>query len=52
MGWEDRVGAIEPGLYADLVVIEGDPTEDVGLLGDPVGVMKGGDWVIAPDTVE
>jgi len=52
MGWEDRVGAIEPGLYADLVVIEGDPTEDVGLLRDPVGVMKGGQWVIAPETVE
>jgi imidazolonepropionase-like amidohydrolase len=48
MGWEDRVGALEAGLYADLVVIEGDPIQDVGLLQNPAGVMKGGGWIIAP----
>jgi len=26
-GWQDRVGAIEPGKYADLVAVEGDPPE-------------------------
>jgi imidazolonepropionase-like amidohydrolase len=52
MGWEDRVGAIEPGLYADLVVVEGDPIRDVGLLRNPVGVMKEGGWVITPDTAD
>lgn len=46
MGWEDRVGALEPGLYADMVVVEGDPTADVGLLRQPLGVMKGGSWVV------
>ena len=31
MGWEDRVGAIEPGRFADLIAVEGDPLEDLGL---------------------
>jgi imidazolonepropionase-like amidohydrolase len=52
MGWEDRVGAIEPGLYADLLVVEGDPARDVGVLRNPVGVMKGGGWVVIPPTLE
>jgi imidazolonepropionase-like amidohydrolase len=48
MGWEDRVGALAPGLQADLIVVPGDPTEDVGLLTEPLSVMKGGRWVVAP----
>lgn len=48
MGWEDRVGALEPGLFADLVVVDGDPTRDVGLLRQVSGVMKDGVWVIDP----
>lgn len=50
MGWEDRVGALEPGLFADLVVVAGDPTADVGALRSPAGVMKGGEWVTTPPT--
>lgn len=42
MGWRDRVGAIEPGLFADLVAIEGDVLSDVDLLTDIALVMKGG----------
>lgn len=49
MGWEDRVGAIAPGLYADLVVVPGNPLEDVGVLEAISGVMKGGTWVVVPD---
>jgi imidazolonepropionase-like amidohydrolase len=48
MGWEDRVGSLEPGLHADLVVVGGDPTNDIALLERPVGVMKGGEWVVDP----
>jgi imidazolonepropionase-like amidohydrolase len=48
LGWEDRVGALSPGLYADLVVVDGDPLEDITVLERPVGVMKSGDWVVAP----
>jgi len=45
LGWEDRVGAIEPGRFADLIAVEGDVLEDVGLLTDVAFVMKGGEVV-------
>jgi imidazolonepropionase-like amidohydrolase len=45
MGWQDRVGALEPGLYADLIAVEGDPTKDVRLLEDVPFVVKGGSIV-------
>jgi len=48
MGWEDRVGTIAPGLFADLVAVPGDPTDDVSLLEDVPFVMKGGEIVRAP----
>lgn len=48
MGWEDRVGSLQAGLYADLVVVDGDPTEDLGLLTATGAVMKSGSWVDQP----
>ena len=45
MGWSDRIGRVEPGLYADLVAVPGDPTPDVRLLEDVSFVMKGGEVV-------
>jgi imidazolonepropionase-like amidohydrolase len=42
MGWEDRIGSIEPGFYADLVAVQGDPTEDITVLESGDFVMKGG----------
>jgi imidazolonepropionase-like amidohydrolase len=42
MGWEDRVGSIEAGCYADLVAVEGDPTVDITLLESISFVMKNG----------
>jgi imidazolonepropionase-like amidohydrolase len=29
LGWQDRVGAIEPGKFADLVAVAGDPLADM-----------------------
>jgi imidazolonepropionase-like amidohydrolase len=45
LGWQDRVGAIRPGLLADLIAVTGDPTDDVSLLEDVAFVMKGGEVV-------
>jgi imidazolonepropionase-like amidohydrolase len=42
MGWRDRVGSLDPGLFADLVAVEGDVLSDVDLLTDIALVMKGG----------
>jgi imidazolonepropionase-like amidohydrolase len=45
LGWSDRVGAIEPGKFADLVAVEGDPLQDVTTLERVKWVMKGGQVV-------
>jgi len=47
MGWEDRVGSLTPGRYADLVVLPADPLADVEVLRRPLAVVKGGAPVAA-----
>ncbi|MGH9433412.1 MAG: amidohydrolase family protein, partial [Terriglobia bacterium] len=42
MGWEDRVGSIEKGKFADLVAVSGDPLQDITELERVKFVMKGG----------
>ncbi len=42
LGWDDRVGAIAPGLLGDLVAVKGNPLEDTSILEDVQAVVKGG----------
>lgn len=42
LGRGDRVGAVKPGYYADLVAVSGDPLADVAVLERVGFVMKGG----------
>jgi hypothetical protein len=42
LGVDQRLGSIEPGKLADLVLVPGDPTKDLGALRQARLVMKGG----------
>ena len=42
MGWEDRVGAVKAGRYADLIAVAGNPLDDITELERVRWVMKGG----------
>ncbi|MFN7270711.1 MAG: M20/M25/M40 family metallo-hydrolase [Gammaproteobacteria bacterium] len=48
MGWEDRVGALAPGRYGDLIAVRGDPLTDITLLERVDTVVKGGAVVKTP----
>jgi imidazolonepropionase-like amidohydrolase len=45
LGWQDKVGAIEPGKFADLVAVAGDPIADITELERIRFVMKDGQVV-------
>ena len=45
LGWSDKVGAIEPGKWADIIAVDGDPLHDVTTLQHVKFVMKGGEVV-------
>jgi imidazolonepropionase-like amidohydrolase len=43
LGWPGDVGAIESGMYADIIAVRGNPLEDIRELEDVHFVMKGGE---------
>src|ERR1041385_8325939 len=42
LGWQDRIGSIETGKFADLIAVAGDPIADITELERVRFVMKGG----------
>jgi imidazolonepropionase-like amidohydrolase len=42
MGWQDRIGSIEKGKFADIIAVAGDPLSDITELERVKFVMKGG----------
>lgn len=42
LGWNDKVGVIAPGAFADIIAVDGDPLKDVTELERVKFVMKGG----------
>jgi imidazolonepropionase-like amidohydrolase len=45
LGWSGKVGSLDPGAWADIVAVDGDPLEDVTTLERVKFVMKGGEVV-------
>jgi len=45
LGWSDKVGTIDPGKWADIIAVDGDPLQDVTTLQHVKFVMKGGEVV-------
>jgi imidazolonepropionase-like amidohydrolase len=51
LGWQDQIGSIEKGKFADLIAVSGDPLADITELQRVKFVMKGGK-VIKNDVVQ
>jgi imidazolonepropionase-like amidohydrolase len=45
LGWSGKVGTLEPGAWADIVAVDGDPLKDITTLARVKFVMKGGEVV-------
>jgi imidazolonepropionase-like amidohydrolase len=42
LGWQDQIGSIDAGKYADIIAVSGDPLADITELQRVIFVMKGG----------
>src|SRR5205085_6484856 len=48
IGFCDQIGTLEPGKVADLIVVEGDPSQDVAALSRVKAVFQAGRQVLGP----
>ena len=42
MGWQDQIGALKAGFFADVIAVPGNPVNDISVTQKVVFVMKGG----------
>jgi imidazolonepropionase-like amidohydrolase len=42
MGWDERIGSLQPGRFGDVIAVKGDPLTDITRLQDVAVVIKGG----------
>jgi len=42
LGWQDRIGSLETGKFADIIAVRGNPLADIKELEHVLFVMKGG----------
>jgi imidazolonepropionase-like amidohydrolase len=45
LGWSDKIGTLDPGKWADIIAVDGDPLKDITTLQHVKFVMKGGEVV-------
>ncbi|HWR36755.1 MAG TPA: amidohydrolase family protein [Clostridia bacterium] len=43
LGWQDQIGTLDAGKYADIIAVPGNPLDDITLLEKVQWVMKGGE---------
>jgi imidazolonepropionase-like amidohydrolase len=43
LDWEDSIGQLKAGFYADVIAVPGDPLQDIRVTTKPVFVMKNGE---------
>src|SRR5207248_8702946 len=42
LGWQDQIGQLKPGFWADVIAVPGDPLSDITVIERVSFVMKGG----------